>query len=171
MRRDPTEALTSISLLHCCGKDRTDHQRREACGSSRRRHAATMDPARHAGLDRHKVWLRRGCLWCLHGVGERPSAAIVPDPVLGRGGAQFHHHRRTLAQRQSSVSTRVAGRRSGAMWLLPSRHDYDCMRIVAGKSKPERRADRSRHVGLGLSLRNLSANAQRDPSRRGGDAG
>ena len=171
MRLDPTKVLTSISLSNCCGKDRTDHQRREACRSSRRRHAATMDPARHAGLDRNKVWLRRGCLRCLHGVGERPSGAIMPDPVLGRGRAQFHHHRRTLAQRQSSVSTRVAYRGSGAMWLLPSRHDYDCMRIVAGKSKPERRADRSRHVGLGLPLRNLSANAQRDPSRSGGDAG
>ena len=56
------------------------------------------------------------------------------------------------------------------MWLLPSWHDHDCMRIVAGKSKPERRADRSRDVGLGLPLRNLSANAQRDPSRSGGDA-
>jgi len=108
MRFDPTKALTSISLLHSYGKDRTNHQWREECRSSRRRHAATMDPARHAGLDRHKVWLWRGCLRCVHGDGERSSGAIVPDPVLGRGPAQFHHHRRTLAQRQSSLSTRVA---------------------------------------------------------------
>src|SRR6476646_2798613 len=84
MRLDPTKALTSISLLHSCGKDRTNQQRREACRSSRRRHAAAVDPARHAGIDRHKVWLRCGRLRCLHGVGERPSDAIVPDPVVGR---------------------------------------------------------------------------------------
>src|SRR6266850_5611110 len=89
MSRDPTEALTSISLLHCCGKDRTNHQRREACRSSRRRHAAAVDPARHAGIDRHKVWLRRGCLRCLHGVGERPGGAIVPDPCSAAAGRNF----------------------------------------------------------------------------------
>src|SRR3954471_3260480 len=57
------------------------------------------------------------------------------------------------------------------MRVLPARHDFVGVQSFARSCESDRWGDRQRHVGFGLPLRDLSADAEGDPAGRGSDAG
>jgi len=160
MSRDPTEALTSISLLHCCGKDRTNHQRHEACRSSRRRHAALWILRDTLGLTGTKF----GC-----GVGVCGACTVLDNdqavrscqiPCSAAAGRNFTTIEGLSPNGSHPCQRAWLTEEVAQCGLLSSRHDHDCVRIVTRKIQTRATSRSITSVGLGLPLRNLSANAQ-----------
>ncbi|CAA9352368.1 MAG: Isoquinoline 1-oxidoreductase alpha subunit, partial [uncultured Microvirga sp.] len=122
--------------------DRAFHQRDEASGRWRSRHAAALGGARSPRPDRHQIRLRRRPVRRLHrACGRRRRPLLHHARLRRRGDAEDHHHRGPLARWQPPAAEGLGGARRAAMRLLPVGDDHG--RGGAAGRQPE--AERCRY--------------------------
>ncbi len=105
----------------------------------RRRHAAALDPARHARTDRHQVRLRRRLLRRLHRARGGPRRARLPGHARRRRRPPLHDDRGALRRRQPPLPDRLDRGRRRAVRLLPARHDPRGRRAALARAASRRR--------------------------------
>src|SRR5260370_13902241 len=124
--------------------------------------SAALVPARHFGVDRIEIWLRRWTVRRMYGPREWASDAILRDGHARRCRKRSHHDRRPRQERIASRSESLDADQRAAMWLLPGGADHAGRGVIEQQKETYRPRDRRGHVREHLPLRNVSADSRSD---------